>query len=345
MKITRILLLGCLLAIFAAPALAEEKPIVYTVQKGDTLWGISKRFIKDPYYWPNLWSHNPAIGNPHLIYPGQTLHIYDGRIEIVPVAPPVEEPVAGCPTAEQEPMVTAEALRSVEINVHGSPRSFVSVDEVPTLGTLIDTTENRAMLYENDTIYLEMDDLAAVTPGQQVELLELGKKVTHPVTGKLVGYHVNQMGSAELTGRTDDVAIAVIKETIREVQRGAKVRPFVDMPATVMTKPATVAANGVILTSDSGNETLSDQDVIHVDIGSADGLEIGNELMLYRTRVFTKSARPIKQLDADNFVELPDIDLGNAVVIAVRENTAAALVNKVTSLPLYRGDLVKTVLQ
>ena len=50
-----------------SPALAEEKPIVYTVQKGDTLWGISKRFIKDPYYWPNLWSNNPAIGNPRQV--------------------------------------------------------------------------------------------------------------------------------------------------------------------------------------------------------------------------------------------------------------------------------------
>ena len=81
----------------------------------DTLWGISKRFIKDPYYWPNLWSHNPGIGNPHLIYPGQTLHIYDGRIEIVPVAPPATEQAVSCEPAEQEEMVTADALHSVAI--------------------------------------------------------------------------------------------------------------------------------------------------------------------------------------------------------------------------------------
>ena len=85
MKITRILLIGCLLATVCTPALAAEEPIIYTVQKGDTLWGISKRFIKDPYYWPNLWANNPAIGNPHLIYPGQKLRIYDGRIEIIPI--------------------------------------------------------------------------------------------------------------------------------------------------------------------------------------------------------------------------------------------------------------------
>ena len=341
MKITRILLLGCLLAAFAAPALAEEKPIVYTVKKGDTLWGISKRFIKDPDYWPNLWSNNPAIGNPHLIYPGQTLYIYDGRIEIVPAAPPAAETL---PEGAEEPVAASAPARAIEINVHGAPRSFVLTEELPTLGTLIDTTENRFLMYAGDMVFLEMDDLAAATPGQQLQILEMGKEVTHPVTGELIGFQVSEMGRAEVTGKTNDVAVAVIKETIREVQRGAKVRPYVEFPATVQTKPVTVAAQGVILTSDSGNESLSVQDVIHVDIGSAAGVEVGNELMLYRTRVFTKSARPLEQLDADNFVELPDIDLGKAVVIAVREKTAAALVLSVTNLPLYRGDLVKTVL-
>jgi LysM repeat protein len=341
MKITRILLLGCLLAAFAAPVFANEEPIVYTVKPGDTLWGISQRFIKDPYYWPNLWSHNPAIGNPHLIYPGQTLYIYDGRIEIVPAIQPAAETLA---EGAETPVAAPAAARSIEVKVHGAPRSFVLTEELPTLGTLIDTTENRFLMYEGDTVFLEMDDLAAVTPGQQLKILEMGKKVTHPVTSELIGFQVSEMGRAEVTGKTGDVAVAVIRETIREVQRGAKVRPYAEFPATVMTKPATVATQGVVLTSDSENETLSIQDVIHVDLGSAAGLEVGNELMLYRTRVFTKSARPIKQLDADNFVELPDIDLGRAVVIAVREKTAAALVTSVTNLPLYRGDLVKTVL-
>ena len=70
----------------AGASLAKEEAIIYTVKQGDTLWDISQRFIKDPYYWPNLWSNNPDIGNPHLIYPGQKLRIYNGRIEIIPVS-------------------------------------------------------------------------------------------------------------------------------------------------------------------------------------------------------------------------------------------------------------------
>ena len=342
MKITRILLLGCLLAALGAPALAIEEPIIYTVQKGDTLWGISKRFIKDPYYWPNLWSHNPSIGNPHLIYPGQKLRIYDGKIEILPVTEPSASTATGEATAAAPPDAAATADEVRLVDTYGGARSFISAGEAATLGTVIDTTENRVLMYEGDTAFLEMQDLAAATPGQRLALLELGEKVTHPVTGELVGYQVRHLGFAEVTEVTPSVAVVIIKDSTREIQRGARVRPYIELPASIPRKATSLDLQGYIVAADEGKIALSQLDVIHIDRGSADGLEVGNQLVLFRQRTLTKSARPLKQLDPDNTVVLPEIQLGKAMVIDTQERTAAALILEVGNLPIYRGDRVTT---
>src|SRR5580704_4440473 len=65
--------------------LADNVPDSYVVKRGDTLWGIAKVFLRDPWYWPEIWQVNPKIQNPHRIYPGDTLRLVfiDGQPQIL----------------------------------------------------------------------------------------------------------------------------------------------------------------------------------------------------------------------------------------------------------------------
>src|ERR1700737_766562 len=67
------------------PTLNPNAPDSYVVKRGDTLWGVAKVFLRDPWFWPEIWQVNPQIHNPHLIYPGDTLRLVytDGRPSIV----------------------------------------------------------------------------------------------------------------------------------------------------------------------------------------------------------------------------------------------------------------------
>src|SRR5690554_3192725 len=88
-----------------AVELRADHPDTYVVKKGDTLWGIAKRFLDQPWLWPEIWQANPQVENPHLIYPGDVLSLaYLNRVT-AEAGPRQVEPVTGVPLSEVEPFL------------------------------------------------------------------------------------------------------------------------------------------------------------------------------------------------------------------------------------------------
>ncbi len=338
MNLKRTILMVCLLLmIWPSIACAKEEPIIYTVVQGDTLWGISQRFIKDPYYWPNLWSNNPAIGNPHLIYPGQKLRIYDGRIEIIPIG-------AGAGDASDVGAAVVTPEEVLLIPTYGGAQSFISTSEIKALGILVDTVDRRILISIDDTVFLEMKDLAATKPGDVFELITMGPEVIHPMAKKTFGYQFAepigfqtiQLGTVKVTEVTPTVAVATVTAVLREIKRGSKVRPYRPIPDHIPRIFADNVVEGYIIGDDVGKLAMGQWEVILIDLGEESGLQVGHELDLYRQREATE------HVDKRKTLILPDIDLGDAIVLEVRQGYAEALIIRTTNLPIYRGDQVRT---
>jgi len=309
------------LLLWPAALLAAAPDQVYTIKKGDTLWSISQRFIKDPHYWPSLWANNPAVTNPHLIYPGQRVAIRDGRLIILPGEEAAAKPVAA---VEQTQLPTRE--EAVTVKARRGTEGFVSIEE-----------DDRIMLTDNSRIFVHMHDAEQLQPGAKLALVEIGRKVKHPVTGQFLGHRISYLGNTEITAVKPPVATAVIREANMEIRRGARLIPLPPGPQTITLKKPQQALAGVIVDGEREKIALSQFDVVYVDLGQREGLEPGNMLYLYRPRKGTHQSLPGHRL------ALPDELLGAGVVLSTHDSTSAVLVLKSIG-PIYVGDHVTTVM-
>lgn len=311
-------------------AIAAEDQI-YTIKKGDTLWDLSKKFIDDPYYWPNIWAKNPEITNPHLIFPGQKVRILDGRLEIIPAYP----------EADKKTNVTASTLTAgteelITIKSTGSGDGFILTDE-ESLGILVDSVDNRILLTKNDVVFLKMKDTSSVTVGDTYGLFERGDLIKHPHTNQLIGTMMNNLGFLQITEINGETVIAKIGEAFREIMRGAELFEYIPQRKEITLQRGTTDQGGYIIAARDEKGTLSTNDIIFVDLGSDEGLVSGN--LFYISRPRKASDEIIKQAGP---VQLPDAVLGAAITIETKAKTASAIIIKSVDAA-FIGDKISIV--
>ncbi len=310
-------LLVFLLVSFATTSAIAAEDQTYTIKKGDTLWGLSQKFIDDPYYWPNVWAKNPEITNPHLIFPGQKIQVLDGRLKIIPAYPEATK------ATEKASVKTAPTpAKVVSINAGKSGNGFILTNEEP-LGILVDSVDNRQLLTKGDTVYLKMKNLSNVTAGDTFSLFSRSDMIKHPRTKKKIGPMMYNLGFVTVTNINEDTVVAKIEGAFREISRGAELFNFAPQESELALRRGTTDQKGYIVASRESKGSFATNDVIFIDMGSADGITKGN--LFYIARPRTTSDQVIKKAGA---VQLPDSVLGAAIVIEAKNNTASAIIIK-----------------
>jgi len=340
--------------------LAAEAPDRYTVKTGDTLWDISKVFLRDPWYWPEIWYVNPQIKNPHLIYPGDTLALVslNGRPQ-VSVAERGPEGVAADAAAETGPTRSgggtrlSPQMRSSEITAaitaipYSSIAAFISKpgilskDQVESLPYLVGMRDGHLAAGTDNDVYAR--GLSDAAESDRYSVFHVDIPLRDPETDKVLGYRSIYVGTGVVTG-PGKVSKLRLEGAKREALRGDKLfAEDVAVPLDFVPHPANESMNGSIIAVD-GVSIAGRTNVIAINRGTRHGIEPGHVFAIAQ-----KGETVVDKFEhggATNYwsmggkkVKLPDERVGVLMVFKVEDRMSYGLIMEGTH-PVRSGDYV-----
>ncbi|MHB8983591.1 LysM peptidoglycan-binding domain-containing protein [Thiobacillus sp.] len=277
--------------LFAAPALADtlklqdSAPDRYVVVKGDTLWDISAKFLKDPWRWPQIWNMNRAeIRNPHRIYPGDLIVL--DRSGTSPRLALVKGGQGGMPTVKLSPVARASeiddaAIPAIPIRVI---HTFLSQPRVMPGGAfdgapfILGSNAERVVLASGDEAFA-----TGGKPGvTQWNVLRPGKALKDPETGEVLGHEVEYLGDARTVVPGAPQKIHITRSAQEILPRDKLVEADASTTFEYVPRAPETAISGRIISAYGGLSDSGRYQTVVINRGTRDGLEPGHVLAIYR---------------------------------------------------------------
>lgn len=207
--------------------LSPNAPDEYIVKAGDTLWDISKIYLRDPWYWPEIWYLNPQVANPHLIYPGDVLKLIyiDGQPRLTVAERGGEGTKRLSPQVRREPL--SRAITAIPYDViagfAGRP-ILLDKDQVAKAPYIVALRNDHMIGATGNEIYARgIGDAAAET---RYSIIHVDGKLRDPDNNDLLGYTGIYVGAGPVV-TTGDPAKIMLTESSREALQGDKLFPEV----------------------------------------------------------------------------------------------------------------------
>lgn len=270
---------------FALPAairaqdIKADAPDRYTVQRGDTLWSISGRYLTTPWNWPRLWGMNrDQVRNPHRIYPGDVL-VLDRASGTLRVAGPSE---AMSPRVRTEDITQAvPTIPPSAIEAFASRPMVIGENELDGAPHIMATQESRVVVGAGNIAYVKG---LTQDKGENWHIYRRGDKLVDPDSGATLGYLGMYLGDATVRQFGDVSRIEIVK-SVQEIYTGDRLVPVTkEAPvfAYVPRAPSSAVKGRVMSLNDNLFET-GRYSVVSLSRGAKDGLESGHVLALYRS--------------------------------------------------------------
>jgi hypothetical protein len=327
-------------------AFLDNAPDQHVVVTGDTLWGISGKFLQHPWCWPQVWDLNrEQIGNPHWIYPGQIVY-FDRAAGRLRLGTPVgsSEPAAPSSDGRVGPQirtanVNGRAISSIPANVIEpflSKPLVITENEMKENPRIMATQEGRVVVGKGDHAYVRGD----LKGEKSFQVFRPGTAMKDPDTQKIIGYQAVYLGSVKVTHtrKTDDGADTVeVVSAVEEMAVGDRLSPTEPTPLInyVPHAPAQPTSARIISIYEGVNNAGQNQ-IVSINRGRQSGVDIGTVLSLYRFG--PTIADPT---DKKKMVKLPDEEYGSLFIFRVFDNISYGLIMEITS-PAEAGDVAKS---
>jgi hypothetical protein len=329
----------------------ENAPDRYVVVKGDTLWDISNKFVKDPWKWPQIWGLNKdTIKDPHWIYPGnviyldstsKTLHIGEPPksveaasvdaatgevVALVPDLPPSEKSASDSNLQKLLPKIRVvdgdrDSISSIPASIIGpflDKPLVIENEEIEGAPTLIGSVENRTLLSFGDTAF------ATGMPNDKGPLWQIyrpGKAYIDPDTDDTLGYEAIYLGDAAIQ-KFDEVATLKITKSVSDIQKGDNfIQSSVRLPGNYIPRSPSDKIKAKVISIYGGVSQAGQNSIIVLNKGLRDGLENGHVLALYKESEISKHK--------GNNYTLPALRYGLVFIFRTFDKVSYALVMEV----------------
>jgi len=328
--------------------LAPNAPDSHTVQTGDTLWDISKLFLKSPWRWPELWGMNlEQIRNPHLIYPGQVLVLEKtgdrARLRVAQSGGGAPDNTVRLSPRVRSNLLDNGAIGSIPLHLIGpflTEAVIFNTDELNRAPRIVAAQEGYVAMAQGQLAYV----LGDVDRSSGFRLFREPQPLYDFDSKELLGYEARYVGTADFVrpgrsfveaGKPVVVPATVSIRSARiEVNIGDRLAPLParDLDAYAPHHPNTPMAGRVLQIYGDALSAGQNQ-IVALNRGARDGLERGHVLALWR-----QGDRWVKRIDGESTVlQLPNEQNGLLFVFSVFDRTSYALILSV-NVPVFPGD-------
>ena len=280
---------------------APDAPDHYTVQKGDTLWDISAKFLTDPWYWPEIWHINPQVANPHLIYPGDVLALtwVEGQPR---VSVETGGPIRLSPQVRENPLFEAvNAIPYQRIAAFMSRPEVLATEQVKGAPYVAHGRDHRLASAAGNEIYVRR--LAGGKTDGRYSIYHVGDELKDPDDGDVLGYQGLYAGLGNVI-RGGDPASVMVVESARETLEGDILLPDrVDIKMDFIPHPPKSNLEGTVMSVIDDRTVVAEFDIVIINRGKRDGLEPGSVLATWAAG---EKVRDVTENRESSRVQLPN---------------------------------------